>query len=631
LDRRLITGLLFFLLIVASSSMAQTGHEVLSLEIKFVQIPEQTGIKPQTVICDTFNLVRAEEISGVFGNLSLDMTYNGIRENLVSFEFTRISFPPGGITKFRKVKMPFGTPYIEDSVLTKGNHFYRALYTPLDTSREEIVCEYDHRKENDFYSDPSSDFDIYFIPNSLADFHWNQIRDFMENEMDKFYKVFNFTQPGKISFFPYPCEVPYYLRCNDYGFGLHPAKNCIYMEYSHLSSDLPIYAAALTKLYRYWGYAPKLLSEGAAHITDFYLFYCREYKKDIGLYPLEEMLISNDFDNLEDNYRKQIQAASFVSYLLATIHVENFKQLYLQSTDLTLKQDIEEFTGLRLADLEKEWHKYVDTVTYETGWHLYFGQRELGLRNINEAVYLFEAALDKDPEDSTYDSQLFNACYLKGDYKKAEKYARKIYQRRDTPSSYLSLANMLLSGGDVDSARFYYTKALNEGISDDLVHYKLGQIELFNGNLEKAKEQLYWIIDSATSIPFKIDSWMILGQMKKEVNQLDSADLFFTYALNASKNLLSQYPDNSLFNLRAGEAALLMNEPEAARKYLSLAEFVELRAFYLGRTLTALGKLHDLENDRETAKTYYHRVLDIPSAFLDKETARKYLSKPFKL
>jgi len=610
---------------------AEQPLETLLLEVKFLE-HDGSSEKSVAVSCDTLSLIKGVPVEAFCGNLSLDVTYRSRSDSGLSIALSHIPLPPRSDPHMNRLQSQIGIPYIVDSVLVKGERIFKVLFTPLAFDSLQSDCDFSHKEEDVFFFDPSASFDIYFIPNSLGDIHWNNIRDHLEMELDRFNKIFSFTQPGKINFYLYPCDAPYYDKFDGRDFGIHPARNSIYFEYSHQNSGMAVEAVNLIKLYRYWGYSPRLMAVGAANLTDFHIFYAREYKRTEGLYPLEDMLVSLDFDNLEDTHKKRIQAASFIAYLSAQMPVDKFRNLYIQATDLSLKEDLEQAAGMRFAELEEHWLNYVDTVTFAYGLYNFYAQRALIQRDMSEALFLYEKALEEEPMDSAMLSNIYNVYYLSGYYDKSAETIRKLSRYVKEPGYYLTLGNMLLADGQEDSALYYYNKSIEskEGF-DEIAVYKLGQLEYLNGNYAQSKEHFLSLLDSAESIPLKVDGHIYLGKIYKRENKPDSAKTQFTLALNGSKNLLSQFPDNPLYNMRAGEAALQLGEPQAARDYLSLAEFVEMRPFYLGRVMLTLGKTYDVENDRENARIYYNRVLELPSAYLDKQEARRLLEQPYSI
>jgi tetratricopeptide (TPR) repeat protein len=631
LSMKLLLSIVFILLISFLSAEAEVTYETIKLEVKFTEYNPGTAARPQIVVRDTLTAIKGKTLETFSGNLSLDILYQGQEDSIAKIDITYITLPPLSATKSNQIKSPLDVPFIIDSILVRGTQVYSVFFTPLEYGTMTTICEYDHRDEDVFYFDPTGDFDIYFVSNSLGDFHWNNIRDFLEYELDRFYKIYGFTQPGKINYYLYPCLASYYGFYKNSDFTIQPSRNSIIQEYSHLTVGIASPASNMTKLYRYWGYAPRMLVEGCAYITKFHQFYCQEYKKEEGLYPLEKMLKTSDYDNLENTHKKRMQAASLMSFLSKTLELNLFRDMYSQATDLNLKSKIEEYSGMSLKKLENDWLKYVDTAYFNPGLFHFFAQHEIAQSNIMEMVYLYEKALEYGANDSSFQEYLFNAYYVNGEYEKSAACVRKMFNYYSPERNQLPLANMLLSSGHVDSAKYYYQLAAKSDSANDLIPYKLGQIEFFQDNLSKSHEYFAKLIGTSQSIPFRIDGHYYIGRIHLLEGNSDSAEYYFTRALNGAKGLLSSSPDNPLYNLRAGEATIYLGEVDVALEYLKLAEYVELRPFYLGRILLNLGKAYDLSGDRNTAQKYYQHVIDIRSAYYDKADAQKFLNKPFKI
>jgi len=630
LNKKLLLVLTILFSISFLSSASALDVDLLRLEVKLKETYPQTSGSSSTVFCDTLELMLNYSSEAFCGNLSLELKFLAHQDQAVEYEITQISLAPNSQTWYRRVSSSLDSPYIVDSVLVKNNSVYKIMYTPLEITKREPICEFYHRDNDQFYSDPSGNFDIYFISNGLGDIHWNKIRDFLELEIDKFNQIFQFTQPGKINYYLYPCQSDYYSNYCNGSFGIQPAKNAIYHEYSHRTAGLPSSAVNLLKLYRYWGYAPHVLVEGIANLPEFFDFYAREYKGTEGLYVLENLLTSLSYDNLDDNFKKQMQAASFASYLISIYGKDKLRKLYSQSTDLSLKTDLETLTGKAISALDKDWNKYIDTVSYKIGLHHFYAQREMSQRNVNEAIFLYEKGLEYGENDSIFYTPLFSAYFVKGDYDKAIDILRQMNNFYELDSYCIPLANMNFSAGHIDSALHYYKIAETKDLDPELASYKLGQLYYFLKNRVEARKYFSYLMDNSESVPLKIDAHLYLGRMLLMEGLSDSADSHFTLALNGCKRLLSRYPDNSLYSIRAGEAALHLKEYKAAVQYLEYAEYVEFRPFYQGRILLARGMIYDLTGDRENAKLYYQRTLNTKAPFFDKSLAQSYLEKPFK-
>jgi tetratricopeptide (TPR) repeat protein len=83
-------------------------------------------------------------------------------------------------------------------------------------------------------------------------------------------------------------------------------------------------------------------------------------------------------------------------------------------------------------------------------------------------------------------------------------------------------------------------------------------------------------------------------------------------------------------HMRVGEAYVGLGAADTALIYLSMAEFLEYRPYYIGRVLVAIGNAYDLLRMRDQAVAYYKRVLETPTSYPSRVEARRYLKEPFK-
>ena len=60
------------------------------------------------------------------------------------------------------------------------------------------------------------------------------------------------------------------------------------------------------------------------------------------------------------------------------------------------------------------------------------------------------------------------------------------------------------------------------------------------------------------------------------------------------------------------------------------AIFLETRPFYQGLGYLWLGKLADLRKEREVAKEYYAKVLELPAAKYHQAEAKRLISRPYR-
>jgi len=74
-----------------------------------------------------------------------------------------------------------------------------------------------------------------------------------------------------------------------------------------------------------------------------------------------------------------------------------------------------------------------------------------------------------------------------------------------------------------------------------------------------------------------------------------------------------------------------MESYQDAETELKIALFVENRPYYLGLANLALGRLHDLKGDRQSAKTFYNQAVELNSGEYISALANNYIKSPFKL
>jgi tetratricopeptide (TPR) repeat protein len=90
-------------------------------------------------------------------------------------------------------------------------------------------------------------------------------------------------------------------------------------------------------------------------------------------------------------------------------------------------------------------------------------------------------------------------------------------------------------------------------------------------------------------------------------------------------------PNEPVNYLSAGQAFLLMKKYEKAKENLDISNFLEKRPYFQGCTLLELGKLADLQGQRDQAKEYYQQILEIKSGAYQKSLAKQYLKKKYEL
>ena len=506
------------------------------------------------------------------------------------------------------------------------------LVKPIGVVDIENDCEYDSADSTSFTSDPAPHFQIFYVPESLADYHWNSLRSHLESEYENLDKLYKFGNPQPINFYLMPCRAPSVHYDKYYGFMVNPVKNSIMAIYNHKEKAATSVATNMLKLYQFWGYAPRFFVEGIALFGDLNDYYVKKYRQSDSIPYIGDYFVSDSFTNYTDRTVLKHVAGSFCYYLARVYGIEKFKQFYDLSSDLTAAGDLGEVYGKSTDLLVKEWYGYLDTVTITPNMFYYQARRVAQLRNLDEALMFLKEGFKLTGGSRQQMSELGNYCYLLGRYEGAKKYFGMCLAEKNAGLSDLIVyANMLLMNGMLDSALVCYEKVISEDSTKTLAYYKIGRILQYKGNLERAIEYFRTASEISETDELMVDAQLGAGQCFWELGDSDSSKAYFVSALETTKLRLMGANPGPLDLMRASEAFLYLGQPEPAIEHLELCFFVEERPFYLGRIALAYGQAYDMESDREKALAYYQYVLDVPGGFLSRKAAESYIAKPFTL
>jgi tetratricopeptide (TPR) repeat protein len=312
--------------------------------------------------------------------------------------------------------------------------------------------------------------------------------------------------------------------------------------------------------------------------------------------------------------------------------INKFKDFWQIATDLTAGRDLMTVYGISADWLIGDWEQYLDTLKIDPGLFQYHSQRDAQVRDYREAVRLLMMRYGAIGGDRKLLKDIGNYYYLLGNYEKAQEFFGKVLlQDSVRVSDLLTYANMLLMNGRLDSALTWYGEVVRQDSTQNLPYYKIGKIYQYRGDTEKAMEYFRKAASLTEDIDIVIDAQLGIGECFREFGDEDSAQAYFVSALNGSKLMMVGGNPRPLAIMRAGEAFLQLDQPQAAIDHLEFAIFVEERLFYIARMSLALGEAYDLIGNRDAAIDSYELTKSAPGGFLYREEADKYISKPFTL
>ncbi len=586
-----------------------------------------------TVASDSAEIPDGSVVTVRLGNVVCDLSVLERTEADLALRIETITSGPNSKRVFRTYRVPFEVPVILDSLVVKGESFYRFSVTATGVVSRESFCDYSMSDSDHYSSDPAPHFQIHFVRNSLGDFHWNAVRRYLELEYDAADEIYDFDYHQPMNLYLMPCRDPNVNYDSYYGFSIDPVRNNILFHYSHDFNALTSIAVNMMQLYRFWGYAPASIVEAAAALNDFNDFFAVKMRVDETLPSIQDYFLSHDYLTAENREQVRQALGSFVEYLIDTRNVKTFRSFYSIATDLTVLDDMEKVYGKPAGELISGWHNYLDTLTLDPGWLTYQSQRVAYQRRYDRSIFFLEEKLKLAGGDAEAFGDLANFCYTAGRYQEAEDYYRLMLESSDnpTPTNLQTYANFMLINGRLEDARRTYEKASELDSSLSLSYYKLGRIADYEGNADRALSYYHRATTASDDDVVLIDAQIALGRSKLKSGDKDSAEVYLGSALNGTKMFLMSNDPEPLAALRAGEAFLYLEQAPQAIEQLEFCVFVEERPFYIGRAALALGKAYDLMNDRDKAIKAYELVRTAPGGFLFVQEADRLLRTPFTL
>ncbi|MCH9030673.1 MAG: tetratricopeptide repeat protein [candidate division Zixibacteria bacterium] len=575
------------------------------------------------------------------GNFSLQLKATKIDSNRVRLTafLATVGKRPDSHTK--RFTMELGLPARMKNIRGKDGASYILTLTPNKFSElGEDYCEFNHWDSSSFRYDPTANFDLHYVPKTLGDFHWNNMKEILEGSYRRFKKAMNLNMPGKMSYYLYPCASPSIGWDSRFGYSIDPTRDVIISIYSHSFVSVSPILANMTRLMRSTGHSPPFLVEGIAGLQNFPEYETLEALRNEELIPITEILTTKGYYSA-DPVLSVSQAGSFCRYLTDSLSFGKLRRWYVASDDLNIQSKFEEIFGMPIAEVEENWINYLS--------ELWPPKSDFVNRSITEGATLHtELALDllltMLKRDQTLADSLRSYFEVAPRYSELGKYkeARRAYKTlfdnakegSSQRSSYLHrYADLSKHVGEFDIARESFEKLkeidtnrrnaadLNLAILDMIEGDTAGAIVSF-GNLLKRKVgpiiKLEALLYRATAL-----------SVCKDYADRDKARELFSEAKGVANYLAQSAPDNPLHMMRLGLASMGAEDYLSAEQSLELALFLEFRTSFIGRELIALGNLADLKGERAKALEFYRQAKERDNSILTQRSADKYITNSY--
>ncbi|MFQ5606585.1 MAG: hypothetical protein ACE5GA_01455 [Candidatus Zixiibacteriota bacterium] len=636
-----VLALMFFLWLIPNVSSAQPYDAV---EVQ-ASVTLTLADSSRTIVVEerVWKVPLRRRFSAFLANMSLELMSTALDSQRVELTVFLTTVGPRPDSRNRRFSMELELPAWIDRIRGKNGATYRLKLVPREfTFVDFSECGFDHRDSGVFRMDPTAHFDLYFIPQSLGDYHWNKIKQLLEQEYRLFKSAFDINMAGKLHFYLHPCASPTLAWDPRFGYAIDPSRAQAHALYSHSYMGASPLVATLTQTLRVSGYAPPFLAEGISAYFYFYEFETLRALRNGEIIHLRDLLTTQQYYSA-DPLLASAQAGSFCRFLADTYGIGRFHKLYSESDDLTIAGKFSEHYGADIDALENQWVEYLRRM--HPGKSRFFKRASLegAANNIELGISILQEGLGWD---TTFADTLATLAELAPLYTQTGKYdlALKTNQALFDKSSaehprrdyyLLRVAYLSALNGEFQRSREAYVQLRKLDTSRaESVDFGLARLLALEGDTAAAIDSLTKLLAGSPGLVAVVEGGLLKAELLGVPGTFrDSAqsNAMFEKAHLGAKRLIGNAVADPLNRYRQGLAELGLGRFEQARQDLEIALFLEFRPRQLGRELIALGKLADLLGNREQALTYYHRADSVDQSAPGQQEIQRHLRSPFTL
>lgn len=628
--KKLFSGAFFLLAVplLSGQTLSDAARNVRFHQFQ-LDVFEHRGDKVGLVDSRTVELPEGKMRGFMAGNFTLDLTAKP-EEKGVAVVFQLVTLGPSVENKAGAALLDTERVLSIADLPGKGESRYQVELLYRGSVRKKVDCTFE---DFQWYSDRSSRHDLWFVRRTWGDFHWNLLRDRVEQLTDSLSRIFNLATSQRPEHYFSPCLLSDWVWDGRFYFSLEPARRRALSAYGREANSFSPWVPNLLLLYLAWGYAPAPLAEGAAAFFDYPHFFAQEYLKQGKLDSIAQFITTYRYRRLPAE-KGLMEAASFVRFLVERYGAGAFERLYKDATDLSVREELEKLYGASRSELEAQWRKFLFAFQPEAGPLRQVAREEFFNYRFGEALKLFQKALAFDPAPQAEDfEEIANQFYNLGRYDSARVYYRRAYE---ADSNFwqrpYAVANFALIRDDTAEAERFYRRLLDidTSLADGIVRQATYSFE--SGDFGRAESLYLSALKKQTrpddlaelNLNLGFITWKRKGDFKKGNEMLNAAWRYY-------RQLAAEAPGLPLPYLRVGELFTFKGMADSAEANLKFALYLETRPYYLGKILVRLGNLYDLSGRRREAAAAYNEALKLAAAPLERRRARAYLKRPFSM
>lgn len=634
---KLLSVLFGLLLAVGVSSFAQEPNAI-TCELSVFQKSDASG-EYLLLQSDTAVLVEGVEAVGFLSGVSVDLLVRNLDSARVELTLHAHTPPPRVDNVSKDYTIEYGLPAWSGELTGKAEQKYRVKLIPLrQFYMDQSGCSYQHQSPESFSFNPSAHLDIYFVPNSLGDYNWNNVKSIMESEYEGFRDFNRFSVPGKFYLYLCPCRIPSVIWDDRFAMMVDPSRGAMYALYStDLNTTYPflLHQAAI---FRNYGYAPAFLSEGFANYSSFTTYGMRKLLRDGRTIPLDSLLDTQAYMSADPEVA-DLMSGSFVRFLIDRYGLEQFVHLYQQTHDLNLRRQLTLVYGQSIDEMEAEWLEAVASSPISLQSMRYFASQAEAMFDydkMREYSQLLVSHCQSSQDSLRALPMLARACFFFGDYQKAASETRVLIALGDTAAiRWMSLGTYQMMAGDLVAADSALRRAEALAPDNDMVRFNRARWLQQEGDRDSAEAILERLVLKPSSGQAGLEAKALWGHLLLTSDRPAAKDLavqqFSEVVALVEQASRGNQPVSGVQHLWAGVALLGLDEPDEAIAALRVGELLETRPFYRGMIQLWMGRAADLSGDRELARVCYNHVINNLSAAYYKAEAKKHLETPYQL
>lgn len=633
--RRFIFFSFAILLLPVGRLVAAPGVEC---ELAIYQADPARDSANTLLFVDTAKFVQGIRATGFFVAFSIELEFTALDSDRVSLNLHAATLAPSPNHYSREFRTDYGLPARLERIIGKNNARYTLSVRPL--KRIEIdtaACNPIHYRKEDFKFDPSASLDIYYVPQSAGDFYWNAVKGLMEERYRQFADLNKFNLPGKYLLYLCPCPIYSVIWDDRFGMMVDPTRNTAFALYSTNYNAADPYLLMYISLARHYGCAPQFLMEGFAGYLSIANFDMKELVAQRRTVPLASLLSTRTYLTTEPIVADRM-SASFVRFLIDQYKIDRFLQVYRASDDLNLLATMEQAYGTTIAQLEKQWLHYVDTITFRPEVLGQYADQAEAMFDYKQVERLRAVQLDRtlDKQDSiAVIAELAQICFFRGDYEQAVTWQQRLIELDSSRQIFrMTLGAYQLMAGKFDAGhRSLLAAQAMDTVSSALVKFNLALSFLIRGDTVICRNMLTDVVkDGREGVPFLEPRAMLMSVLMPSHDEKDKQQAI-TYA-NEMLLVLNQTSKSAVTTatvyLWTGVAMFGKEDIGNANDQIISSIFLETRPFYKGLGFLWLGKLADIRGEHDVAKDYYEQVLELPSAKYHQSEAKRLMERPYR-